>query len=70
MCLIFIGLLFVVAVFANFLVDESLVTTQNVAERIQGPSSAHWFGIIWIMKTLHNHNRVDKLMSEGKYENN
>lgn len=42
--LTFIGLLFFVAILANFLIDESLVTTQNVAERIQGPSLVHWFG--------------------------
>ena len=42
--LVFIGLLFFAAIFANILVDESLVTTQNVAERIQGPSWSHWFG--------------------------
>lgn len=40
----FIGLLFFVAIFANFLIDPSLVTTQNVAARIQGPCAAHWFG--------------------------
>jgi peptide/nickel transport system permease protein len=40
----FIVLLMLVAVFANFLIDKSLVTAQNVAERIQGPSVAHWFG--------------------------
>ena len=42
--LIFIGLLFFVTVFANVLVDESLVTTQNVEVRKQGPSADHWFG--------------------------
>lgn len=41
---IFICILFFVAIFANFLIDESLVTAQNVAERIQGPSLKHWFG--------------------------
>jgi peptide/nickel transport system permease protein len=40
----FIVLLVLVAIFANFLIDESVVTTQNVAERIQGPSVKHWFG--------------------------
>jgi peptide/nickel transport system permease protein len=40
----FIVILILVAVFANFLLDEKLVTEQNVAERIQGPSAAHWFG--------------------------
>jgi peptide/nickel transport system permease protein len=42
--LAFIGALIMVAVFANFIIDESLVTTQNVAERIQAPSLQHWFG--------------------------
>jgi len=42
--LIFICCLFFVAIFANFLIDESRVTAQNVAERIQGPSLTHWFG--------------------------
>lgn len=42
--LILIGLLFLVAIFANVLVDESLATNHNVAGRVQGPSSAHWFG--------------------------
>lgn len=41
---IFICILFFAALFANFLIDESMVTAQNVAERIQGPSAAHWFG--------------------------
>jgi len=40
----FIVILVLVAVFANLLIDESLVTKQNVAERIQGPSAKHWFG--------------------------
>lgn len=40
----FITLLIFVAVFANFLIDPSLVTAQNAAERIQAPSAAHWFG--------------------------
>lgn len=42
--LIFLSLLFLASIFADFIVDESLVTTQIAAERIQGPSSAHWFG--------------------------
>ncbi|MDW5299572.1 MAG: ABC transporter permease [Sedimentibacter sp.] len=42
--LIFIFLLIIVAIFANVLIDKDLVTAQNVAERIQGPSLAHWFG--------------------------
>lgn len=42
--LMFIGLLLFVTVFASVLVDESLVTTQNVEMRKQGPSSEHWFG--------------------------
>ncbi|MDW7670773.1 MAG: ABC transporter permease [Bacillota bacterium] len=41
---VFLCILIFVALFANFLVDESLVTAQNVAERIQSPSAAHWFG--------------------------
>lgn len=40
----FIILLVLIAIFANFLVDETLVTEQNVAERIQPPSMEHWFG--------------------------
>lgn len=40
----FIAVLFFVAIFANFLVDENLVTMQNAADRIQGPSLTHWFG--------------------------
>lgn len=40
----FIVILILVSVFANFLIDESLVTEQNVAERIQGPSAKHLFG--------------------------
>lgn len=40
----FICLLIFISIFANFLFDESLVTAQNVAERIQGPSFSHWFG--------------------------
>lgn len=42
--LAFIGALIMVSIFANFIIDESLVTTQNVAERIQAPSLQHWFG--------------------------
>ena len=41
---IFICILIVVSVFANLLIDESMVTYQSVAERVQGPSSSHWFG--------------------------
>lgn len=40
----FICILIFVALFANFIIDESLVTTQVPAERIQGPSLSHWFG--------------------------
>ncbi len=39
-----IVILLLVAIFANLLIDESLVTEQNVAERIQSPSAKHWFG--------------------------
>jgi peptide/nickel transport system permease protein len=39
-----IAILVLVAIFANLLIDERLVTEQNVAERIQGPSANHWFG--------------------------
>ncbi len=42
--LVFIVILILVAIFANFLIDKDLVTAQNVAERIQGPSLTHWFG--------------------------
>jgi peptide/nickel transport system permease protein len=42
--LAFICILIFVAIFANFIIDESLVTEQNVAERIQAPSLKHWFG--------------------------
>lgn len=41
---IFICILIIVSVFANLLIDESMVTYQSVAERVQGPSSSHWFG--------------------------
>jgi peptide/nickel transport system permease protein len=41
---IFICVLLLAALSANFLIDKSMVTAQNVAERIQGPSAAHWFG--------------------------
>jgi peptide/nickel transport system permease protein len=40
----FIVILVLVAIFANLLIDESLVTEQSAAERIQGPSAKHWFG--------------------------
>jgi len=40
----FICILLFIAVFANLLVDENLVTAQSVVDRIQGPSLAHWFG--------------------------
>jgi peptide/nickel transport system permease protein len=40
----FIVILVLVAIFANLLIDESRVTEQSVAERIQGPSARHWFG--------------------------
>jgi len=40
----FICLLILVSIFANLIVDESLVTAQNVEERIQPPSAVHWFG--------------------------
>lgn len=33
-----------VAVFANVICDEALVTAQNAAIRKQGPSQEHWFG--------------------------
>lgn len=42
--LVVIVILVLVAIFANLLIDESLVTEQNVAERIQSPSAKHWFG--------------------------
>lgn len=41
---IFICILLFTTVFANFLVDENLVTAQSVVDRIQSPSMAHWFG--------------------------
>lgn len=41
--MVFIVLVVLAAVFANFIVDESLVTLQT-ADRIQGPSMQHWFG--------------------------
>lgn len=40
----FIIILILVAIFANLLIDPSLVTAQNVADRIQQPSLTHWFG--------------------------
>jgi peptide/nickel transport system permease protein len=42
--MLFILVLILIAVFANFIINESMVTAQNVAERIQGPSARHWFG--------------------------
>ena len=41
---IFILILFFVAIFANVLIDEALVTEQNAAIRKQAPSAEHWFG--------------------------
>ena len=41
---IFILILFFVAIFANLLIDEELVTLQNTAIRKQPPSAEHWFG--------------------------
>lgn len=41
---IFICILLFITVFANFLVDENLVTAQSVVDRIQSPSMEHWFG--------------------------
>jgi peptide/nickel transport system permease protein len=40
----FIVLLVLVAIFANVLINERLVTEQSATERIQGPSAKHWFG--------------------------
>jgi peptide/nickel transport system permease protein len=40
----FIVLLVLVALFANVLINERLVTEQSATERIQGPSAKHWFG--------------------------
>lgn len=35
----------VLAIFADFIADyDTLVIGQNMAERLQGPSSSHWFG--------------------------
>lgn len=42
--LVFIGLLITVSLSANLLIDEALVTAQNVAERIQPPSFDHILG--------------------------
>lgn len=42
LCIICIIVL--LSIFANFIVDESLVTMQNVTIRNQPPSSEHWFG--------------------------
>ncbi|MBQ8562289.1 MAG: ABC transporter permease [Firmicutes bacterium] len=41
---IFILILFFVAIFANVLIDEELVTLQNSEIRRQPPSAEHWFG--------------------------
>lgn len=41
--MIVIAIFVLAAIFANFIVDESLVTLQT-ADRIQGPSAQHWFG--------------------------
>ena len=42
--MIFLVLVVLAAIFANVLVDEALVTTQNTAIRMQPPSAEHWFG--------------------------
>lgn len=42
--MVFLVLVVLAAVFANVLVDEALVTTQNTAIRMQPPSAEHWFG--------------------------
>jgi len=41
---IFILILFFVAIFANVLIDEEMVTLQNPEIRKQPPSAEHWFG--------------------------
>lgn len=43
-CMVFICCMILIAVFANLLIDETLITKQNVAIRIQPPSAQHWFG--------------------------
>lgn len=42
--LAFLCVIFLIAIFANVLFDESMVTTQNTAIRCSGPSLEHWFG--------------------------
>ncbi len=37
-------LLFLALVFADFIAPYSLATSQNMADKLQGPSAAHWLG--------------------------
>lgn len=42
--LVLLILLILIAVFANLIAPYDLVTAQSAADRLQTPSSAHWFG--------------------------
>lgn len=42
--MVFLGIIVFLAVFANVLFDESVVTTQNIGARNCPPSWEHWFG--------------------------
>ncbi|MCM1234013.1 MAG: ABC transporter permease, partial [Ruminococcus flavefaciens] len=42
--MVFLGIVILLAVFANVLFDESAVTTQNINMRNCPPSWEHWFG--------------------------
>ena len=42
--LFILGIIVLLAVFANVIMDPTLVTAQNSAVRLQGPSGTHWLG--------------------------
>ena len=42
--LVILTLLILMAVFADVLVDYELAIAQNMPEKLQGPSPAHWLG--------------------------
>lgn len=42
--MVFLGIIVFLAVFANVLFDQSVVTTQNISVRNSPPSWEHWFG--------------------------
>ena len=42
--LIVLGVIIFAAIFANFLIEEGLVTAAKSSERLQMPTTQHWFG--------------------------